>query len=201
MSNSTPDTEWQQQWDERVQLLERQFGSSDGVVGHSPIPFYFGADAGGAADILYFRHWKPGVLSVTANLLGEVSQVRNALGWYELAICHRTDEAWGPSLISRLAHYTLDSPLEPGDTMDIGSAVPEGSSIRALLFLELCRFVFRGEQAGVLLCIGITSEELHACRESGSSAVYKHLVSDGAYPYTDLSRKPVVSSKKRWGLF
>ena len=186
------DREWEALWDERVAILESQFGAADELVGHAPVPLEFGAEAGGAADLLYFKNWKPGCLSVTANLLGTEAQHANDLGAYELAICHRDDENWGPSIISRLANYTFDCPLNPGETMDISSAAPEGSSVAGLLFCDLARFKFRGKPACVLLCIGITAEELSACRDGRVGQVLDALNATGVFPYTDLLRTSVI---------
>jgi hypothetical protein len=55
--------------------------------------------------------------------------------------------------------------------MDIGPATPEGSTIAALLFLEFARFHVRGKKAGLLLCIGITADELRASRKGRSDDV------------------------------
>lgn len=183
---------WEALWTERLSALERLYGKSAEVVGHAVVPFDFGPDDGGAADIVYFDQWTLGRLSITAELLGRDDQVPSELGAYELAVCHRDDESWGPAIISKLAHYTLEVPLNPGETMDIGSVTPEGSTTAALLFQELGRFEFRGQQAGVLLCIGITEEELSLCQDGKAEIVVEALKKAGVYPYTDLYRKPVV---------
>ena len=181
--------------------MQSAFGPTDGMVGHAPIPFELGAELGGAADVVYFREFHPeGVLAVTSELIGRDDQVTSSLGNYELAICQRTDDPWGPGLISRLAHYTLEAQLNPGETMDIGSAAPEGSNISALLFLELAQFEVLGRPAGVLLCIGLTPEELSVCRDGKVSEVESALRSKGVYPYTDHARTSVFKAKKR-GLF
>ena len=186
-------------WNARVAALEAAFGEMVDVVGHAPIPFQLGPDAGGAADIVYFKNHVAGVLAVTSELIG-CDQVANALGNYELAICTRGDEAWATDLISRLAYYTLDATLDPGETMDIGPAVPRGASIRALLFSELARFTVRGRPAGVLLCLGITKDELKACRAGRRDVVESELRRTGVYPFSYLQRKSVALPKlgKGW---
>jgi hypothetical protein len=75
----------------------------DDMVGHAPVSFALGADIGGAADIIYFKQHLNGVVSVTSELIGHDDQVHNALGNYQLMVCHRDDEPWGPDIISRLA--------------------------------------------------------------------------------------------------
>ena len=201
MTDDNPDNDWQRWWDARVAAMQSVFGRTDGMVGHATIPLELGAELGGAADVVYFREFLPGgVLAVTSDLIGRDDQVTSDLGNYELAICQRTDDPWGPDLISRLAQYTLEAALNPGETMDIGSAVPKGSNISALLFLELAQFEVLGRRAGVLLCIGLTSEELSACRGGKVSEVERALRSKGVYPYTEHARATVVQAK-RWGLF
>ena len=184
--------EWEELWGERLAVLQAQFGAADDAVGHAAVPLRLGPEAGGAADVLYFRNWTPGRLSVTAELLGFDDQPANALGQYELAVCHRDDEGWGPNLISLLANYTFDCALEPGETMGIESAVPDGSDVVALLFCDLARFDFRDAPAGVLLCIGITREELDACHADRGDEVLAALKAAGVFPYTDLRRPSVM---------
>src|SRR5947208_337975 len=81
------------------------------------------------------------------------------MGNYELMICHRDQEDWGPNIISRLAYYTLETKIDPGETMDLGEAAPEGSTIAALLFFPYAKFTVRRRKAGLLLCMGITKDE------------------------------------------
>ena len=83
--------------------------------------------------------------------------------------------------------------------MSIGSQSPKESSIEALLFLEFGRFEIQGRKAGLLLCVGITADELVACRAGRRGEVEEMLHQQGVYPYTDLFRKSVVLTKrKRW---
>ncbi|HET6828732.1 MAG TPA: suppressor of fused domain protein [Ramlibacter sp.] len=194
MNGQQGDDEWERLWDERLAALEAVFGPAEDLVGHAPVPLELGPEAGGAADVVYFKGWRPGRLTVTADLLGIEGPLANEQGAYELAICHRDDERWGPNIISRLANYVFESPLNPGETMDIGSAVPQGSSVAAFLFHDLARFEFRGEPAGVLLCIGITEDELDACRDGRTDQVLEALRANGVFPYTDLRRRSVLGS-------
>ena len=181
-------------FDERLAALERAFGKSADVILHSVVPFVFGFEQGGRADVVQFREYVDGTVYVTCDLLGSEEQVPNRLGTYELAICHRPGEDGGAPAIAALAYYTLQAPIEPGDTMDAGSIVPEGSPIVALLFEEFARFDIRGEPAGVLLCIGITADELSACRRGQWKRVLKALKSQGVYPFTAWRRRSAL----RW---
>lgn len=195
MADKADDNAWQEWWDARVAAIEGVLDKSEDVVGHAVIPFHLGGEIGGAADIIYFRRHIPGRVSVTSELIGCEDQVPNDLGNYELMICHRDDEEWGPKIICKLAYYTLEAKLKPGDTMDIGPAAPKGSTIAALLFIDYAQFKVRGKNAGLLLCIGVTADELEACRKGRRTDVEKALKKAGVYPYTDLYRKSVLKSK------
>lgn len=186
--------EWVAWWDARLAGLETLYGKSAELVGHATIPFSVGAELGGGADVAYFRNTIPGVINVTAELVGRDDQPANRLGNYELAICHRDNDTWGVELISKLAHYTLTAVLEPGQTMDIGPSAPEGSRITAFLFQDFGSFSVKGRNAGVLLCLGITQDELAACREGREDEVIAALKAGGIYPYTDLGRQSVLAA-------
>lgn len=192
MDDSAEDDEWELLWNARIAGLESILGPADEMVGHSPVPFFLGADSGGAADILYFKQHLDGIVAVTSDLIGCEDQVTNDLGNYELVVCHRDDEPWGANIISQLAYYTLEAQLNPGETMDIDSAVPEGSTIAALLFFEYGRFQVLDRPAGLLLCVGITADELEACREGKRAEVEQALKAAQVYPFTDLYRASVL---------
>lgn len=200
MTSTNEDSTWEQSWDARVAALQSIYGKMEDNVGHAVVPFEFGADAGGSADIVYFKNHVAGVVAVTSELIGRDDQIQNELGNYELAICTRSEEPWAGNLISRLAHYTLEAKLSVGETMDIGPALPEGSSIAAFLFLEFGRFKVLNRDAGVLLCFGITAEELKACRSGRRDEVEKSLRDANIFPFTELTRKSILPGKasKRW---
>src|SRR5262249_3355386 len=109
----------------------------DDTVGHRLVPFDLGTDIGGGGDVIYFKNVIPGVVAVASELIGRDDQVHNAIGDYELAICHRADQPWGGNLLRRLAYYTLEAKLNPGETMDLGSATADGSSILRATFFRL----------------------------------------------------------------
>ena len=90
--------------------------------------------------------------------------------------------------------------LSPGETMDIGSVVPDGSAISSLLFSNSRDSQVLGRAAGVLLCIGLTPDELLACQNGKRAEIESALRKNEVYPYTDHARASVVKAKK-WGLF
>jgi suppressor of fused protein SUFU len=181
-------SDWEQTWTERQSALEKLFGAASDHVLHAVVPFYLD----GQADVMMFKeHIIGATLYVTADLTGADSgQVSNGV-WdqYELAICVRRDDHWPPNTISRLATYCLDTPLKPGETMDIASAVPQPSTIRAFVFCDYGTFRLHRRRCGVLLCLGITEAELQECFDQGSTAVLERLRGEGIYPFTDLQRE------------
>lgn len=184
--------EWTLWWDARVAAMESILGESADMVGHGLIPFQFGAEMGGTADLVYFHNHVDGVVTVTSELIGCDEQLANEQGNYELMICSREEDNWGQYILGQLAHYTLEAVLNPGETMDIGPATPDGSTIAAFLFCDYGRFTVRDRNAGLLLCLGITADELAECRAGNRERVESALQEAGVYPFTDLFRKSVL---------
>ncbi|MBN1342843.1 MAG: suppressor of fused domain protein [Phycisphaerae bacterium] len=181
--------EWQELWNDRKDALTRILGEPEDGVFTAIVPFYLG----GTADVLEFRNHIKGVVYVTGDLIGDDRQKQNELGNYELMICHREANDWGPGIISKLAKYTLDAALRPWETMDIAPAVPEGSTIAGFLFAPYKRFAVRDWPCGLLLCVGITEDELDACKAGRRKEVVKRLKEVHVLPYTDLERDSVLA--------
>jgi hypothetical protein len=189
----TSDGGWTATWDAREKELVSLLGPTTGMVYHATVPF----ELGGFADVLEFRRFVGGSTYVTADLTGPDSdQIPSSLGQYELMVCTRDTAAWAPRLISRLAKYTTEAVLEPGQTMDIASALPEDSGIAALLFAEpdvpRKEFHVLGKRSALLLCLGITGAELQACFAGHATHVVRSLRTAGIFPFTDLRRSSVV---------
>ena len=179
--------EW---WDARQEALASVLGEPDELAGLAIIPLFLD----GWADTLTFRGHVEGVVYTTCDLIGDDRQKPTALGNYELMICHRADNEWGQGIVSSLARYTQDACVEPWDTMELRHAAPEGSVIVAFLFVPYTRFKVLGQDCGLLLCLGITSDELEVCR-SGKKAkakLFERLRNRGVFPYTDLERDSVL---------
>jgi len=187
----TQNDEWQRIWDARVAALTPILGKPADTVLHAVIPFQLG----GSADVLPFPDFTPGITYVTAELTGEdVGQRPTTLGKYELMICASQELKKAGDLISRLARYTCDAELEPGQTMDIGTFFGD-SAIRASFFThpgeQSVHFEFLGERYGLLLCIGITGEELTYKKAHGSESLLALLNQHGVFPYTIPDRPSV----------
>ena len=183
------DSRWKEMWDARLAALVSELGETDGRVLHAPVPFH----CGGFADVVRFPKHVSGCVSATCELLGESAQKKNQLGTFELMIAHRDDSDWGPRVISRLARYTCDAVIEPGHTLDLGGSVPKGSTIAAFFFADYRRFQFEGENAGLLLCIGITADEVALARSRKQQKLFDALKAANVYPFTDLVRPSVLS--------
>jgi hypothetical protein len=185
--------ERQKWWDARVAALESVLGKCDGTVCYAPAPMH----RQGFADVLRFRDYvKNGIAYVTCDLIGNPKQVPNKWGHYELMICTRQESEWAPTLLSRLAQYTHEATLQPGDTMDIDDARPRDSSVAALLFARpdppADSFSVLGTPAGIILCIGITADEFAACKNFGSGVMLRMLKDNDVYPFTDMKRESVT---------
>jgi hypothetical protein len=188
MVNDNHDDDWQQTWDERLIALEHEFGPSDDKIITAMPPLYLG----GGADVLTFKEHTDGIAYVTAGLIGDGGQEKTELGEYELVMCVRDENEWAPSLLSRLAPYTFDAAVNPGDTMDIATAMPKNSTIAALLFVSYRKFKVSETDAGALLAMGITEAELTYCREHGCEDVLSKLKNTGIFPFTEPRRKSVI---------
>jgi hypothetical protein len=181
-------------WKPRVRALERILGPQGDLDLHAPIFFDMGAELGGAPDIHTFPRHKKGVVSyVTAELIGRDNQLPNEQGNYELLIClpKGLDAEVAGAILTPLAYYTLEQPLNPGDTSDLGELV-EGSKLTALLFADYGRFPVFKRSCGLLLCMSITQREARYAAKQSSSALEQKLREAGVYPLTDFARKSVV---------
>lgn len=175
-------------WDARLAALQKAFGPYDDQhILTSPVPFHLD----GGADVLIFRSHVAGIAYVTAALIGDDRSKPNKLGQYELMMCLRKEADWAPEVLSSLAKYTIESVLQPGETMDIAPGLPQPSNISHLLFVDYAKVTVEGKPGGVLLCLGITQEEYHCLHTKGYDALITKLKQANAYPFTELTRSSV----------
>jgi Suppressor of fused protein (SUFU) len=179
-----PEDDWEEVWDARADALARVLGAGHDQVFHATLPFAFG----GQADVMAFHHHLDGVVYVTAELTGKPSA---CYAEYELMICHRAPRDWGPNVISRLAPYTQEAYIAAGETMDIDSATPADSLIKAFIFDTYEKFTLFGQDFDLRLCIGITKEELQFATTHGAATVLNQLKQRSIYPFTDLERASI----------
>jgi hypothetical protein len=189
-------------WKFRRLALEGILGRAEPSI-HVAIPPLYD---GGGADVLAFRGFVPGFTYVTSGLTGGVDNVHQkpgqSVGNYELMICLPSGGAWAANLISLLARYTLETVVNPGETMDLPvDEVPalKGSLISAILFAEPDlkgkRFQFAGKQFGLLLCVGVTTRELKVAQRDGSAILLRALKRKGVFPYFDVSRSSLSKAE------
>ena len=186
--------EWTREWDARMEALKPILGEPGDIVFHATIPFQF-RDAGGSADVVPFPNHVRGATYVTAELTGsDVGQRPSSLGHYELMICTKQDLDEAANFIARLACFTCDAVLEAGETMDIGNFFGD-SSLTAMLFThpgsQPVQFDVQGQRCGLLLCVGITAEELAFARAKGTGELLPLLEQHGVLPYTIPDRPSV----------
>lgn len=162
-TDDEPDDDWQEVWDARANALAEVLGPEYDEVFHAPHPFALG----GQADVMAFFHHLDGAVYVTTELTGKPNA---CYADYELMICHRSPQDWGPNIISRLAPYTQQAYINAGETMDIDEATPSDSKIKAFLFDTYATFRLYGEEFAMRLCVGITKAELNFKMEHGPEA-------------------------------
>lgn len=133
---------------------------------------------------------------MTSDLIGNSSQIKNRLGNYELMICTPDKDNWAATLISRLARYSFEAKVRPGDTMDLDPLFPDGSTIKKLLFcvpeIEPPTFKVLDKKCGLLLCVWITPQESEVCKREGSHVVLAKLKDERVFSYSIHDRQSVV---------
>jgi hypothetical protein len=168
--------EWLHAWNERRMALEKLFGHA---VELGPHPF-FPYELGGDAHVLAFANHIVGArLYVTTELTGTYG--------HELAMCVREDAPWAAPALNRLS---AQMPLHPGDTIAIG-AVPRSSSKASSIRGFVIDDYGSSRHCGVLLCIGVTAEELQMSSRFGSTTLLGELRGAGVYPFTDPDRDSI----------
>jgi hypothetical protein len=176
--------DWEEVWDARADALARALGTDHDEGFHAPHPF----SLGGQADVLAYHHHLDGVVYVTAELTGKPNA---CYADYELMICHRSAEDWGPNVISQLAAYTQEAYIGEGESMDVDRATPSQSKIKASLFDTYATFELFGAPNELRLCIGITGPELEFKLKHGPEKLLALLKRHDVYPFTDLERDSV----------
>ena len=167
-------------------------GDADDLVLSSPIPFFMGGPSGVATH----RGHLDGVVYATIDLISVYPEERpepNRQGAYELMIATRREDAGASALIGSLGPYALDAVMNPGETMDIGPATPGGATVSAFLFQDYARFEVDGTACGLLLCLGITEDELALCLDGRRAEVEAALRKSGIWPFTDWLRQSVLA--------
>lgn len=177
----------EQMWAAREKAVAALLGPPGERVLHAAVPF----EIGGGADVQTYHPASGGTFYVTNDLVGSVARP-NDRGPYEMAIATRSDAEWAPTLLSQLAIYTRTDVLNPGDTMDLGDVLPQPTQLVAFVLFEYARLRVRSEEAGLLLCLGLTASELEFARRNGSENLLPLLKEKNVFPYTDPARSSVL---------
>ena len=92
----------------------------------------------GCPDMMKFHSHVDGVAYTTCELIGRDDRPRNDLGDHELMIClpRKVKHNWATDTLCGLAYYTMETPIQPGETCDIGTGVKlyQGVTLGALSF-------------------------------------------------------------------
>jgi hypothetical protein len=178
--------------DKFFKQIDEQFGPFDRPFLFRVFPF----DAGGALNLLTVGARRESFVTyVTWDLFGHDEQKHGRLGRYELAaVCD--DENWCIEILTKIGRQSLETVLNPGDTLDIGPWVDSSAVLQGIVFEEACSLRIRvgihREQCGLLRCIGITRQELQYAKDNGVPSLIRLLQDAGIYPRTTINRSSVV---------
>jgi hypothetical protein len=183
--------EWKKIWDARLAALIPILGKDSDYVDTAVPPFYMG----GFADVMEFPSYVPGMTYVTGELTGPgTCQIPNSLGQYELMVCVKEKNPRAADMVSRLSRYTCDAKVKPHDVMDLKNFFHD-DTIRGLVFANPQEpppsFEVLGQKCGLLLCIGITQNELDFADAEGSAKLLDLLKKNKIFPYTIPNRPSV----------
>lgn len=198
--------EYELDYEQKLEGLERVLGKMHDIVGHAIIPFA----VGGAVDMYYFPHHIKGTGFATMEILEPDGSgpLPNRLGTYELVAFTRHDyENTGNdqtpfNLIERricgifttIGFFSREEVLNPNETCEI--PVEEGEE-NICLVLDLYepgneKFRVGEKQHHLLLCLLVYKSEMEFARANGSAELFARLKGAGYYPYSDLDREPVA---------
>jgi hypothetical protein len=188
----------------KTTALERVLGPMHGLVGHAIIPYY----VGGAVDMYYFPNATEGTACVTMELIEPdgTGPLPSDAGTYEL-IAFTRHKVGDPSsaaafkaierrlcgIFTTVGRYSTSATLKAGETCEVPA---RNGPNHCLVFDEFTnaqrRFQIEDRVHGLLLCIEVFPQEMEFGMEHGSGILLERLKSQGAYPYSDLDRAPVV---------
>ena len=200
------DEQFEIDYQEKEKGLEEVLGKMHGLVGHAIIPF----SIGGAVDMYYFPNHIAGTGFATMELLDPDGNgpKPNRVGTYELVAF--TKEAYNDietehknsfNLIERrvcgifttIGNYCTQAVLNPNETCEVPSNDDEN---RCLVFDNYLpndkKFNVGDRNHHLLLCLEVFRSEMDFARKNSTVELLKKLKAAGHYPYSDLSREPVV---------
>jgi hypothetical protein len=148
---------------------------------------------GGGVDVLSFAAPEGGYTYVTSGLSHPRFPQRFGAARFELAIHAREPNEWAPRLLARIGPTSAGLRYHFYDTLPLA----DGSSrLGGLVFAphEPRAWSVVGDQRYLLMrCVGVTLDELAACRIAGAPTVLSAIERAGIYPFTDPNRPTVPS--------
>lgn len=159
----------------------------------------------GPVDIAEFDRGSDGSILATYALTGNYGsdQLLNTLGEYEFAIHIKptnpnldistlNDQA--AELLRALAAMSKSRVVESGDTA--GPMELPWNDLTHILFYNIADesspFLVMGESCGMMMCIGITDDELRFIKQNGHAKFIDRMKSTHLFPYTNPHRKSIV---------
>lgn len=199
------EAQWEKDYEEKKEGLELLLGPMHDLVGHAIIPF----EIGGAVDMYYFTNHIPGTGFATMELLDPDGNgpVPNRLGTYELLAFTKEpfhegddqDTAFNKierrfcGIFTTVGNYSFEATLNPLETCEVPDDEEEN---RCLVFDNYQpgdqKFIIGNRQHHLLLCMEVFRTEMEFARKNGTGELLKRFKDAGIYPYSDLSRQPVV---------
>lgn len=151
-------------------------------------------------------HWHLVTLGLSELAVKE-SPDRDVSGWgFELSFRVVADEEplWAVELLANLAGYVWTSrhPFAPGHHLDLRGPIRIGSDSRvtaAVVVRDLGLGTLQGPFGAVefLQVLGLTADELEACREVGTEAVVEVLARGNPLLVTDVARASAIAGLRR----
>ncbi len=200
------DEEHEEYYELKSKGIELVLGKMHNLVGHAIISF----PIGGAVDMYYYPNHIQGTGFATMQLLNldDNNPKKNRFGTYELLAFTKydydlnTEEQTPFSQIERKAcgfltligRYSSEAVLNPKDTIEVPTGDNEENTCLIFDIYEPNgkKFLIGNEEHHLLLCIQIFRIEMEYARQNGGDELFKLLKENGAYPYSDLDREPVV---------
>lgn len=205
MKTELADEDYEKHYELKAHALEEILGKAHDMVGHAIIPF----DAGGTVDMYYYPNAINGTGLATMELIQPDGSgpMPNRNGTYELLAFTKhkinadTTATTPFNIIERricgiftaIGLYSVESKLEPGETMEI----PDDDSTVCIVFDEYKpegkEFTIGNDRNGLLLVLEIHRDEMEFAMENGSDELLKKLKEKGYYPYSDIDRPSVLN--------
>jgi len=188
--------------------IELVLGKMHNLVGHALISF----PIGGAVEMYYYPNHIKGTGFATMELLSldGNNPKKNRFGTYELLAFTKYDydiiqeeqtsfsqiERKACSFLTQIGRYSFETVLNPKDTIEVPSGQNEENTCLIFDVYEPDgkKFNIGNKEHHLLLCMQIFRSEMEYARQNGADELFKLLKENGAYPYSDMDREPVVKT-------